>query len=428
MSPRCPFVLALILAARCAGTLAAEPAKEDPKWGPEAEGVSARLLLPTTAAPGEAVTAVVELKRVKPDAKIPERPMLGVRWLPPTGKEGGAGALLEKYEISIDDKAKVGDVAAKITVQLPGPWPSEINAVWGIRCDVTVKNVGSEPINASTNTAPFEVHVPADKVLDFYINELLAEHPLRVPFQFGDIVLPTYPVPELMAIGKPAASRLAEICQNAKTPRDRQRAANTLGYFQAQGGVAAPALAKALSDPDDKVQHEAMNSIVMLGEAALPQIGTIMEFVAKGVTPAAGLGRLGPKVVPELEKALTNDNARLSALGALETLGAQAKDAAAAIRPYLADKQPINQVFAARALWSVARDPAALPVLAKNLRDGDYGVRYNTADGLGIAGPAAIKQLPALQAALAAEKSDALQIQMRQAISQIRPKPNGGKK
>ena len=155
----------------------------------------------------------------------------------------------------------------------------------------------------------------------------------------------------------------------------REKAVLLLG---ACGEPAAPALARALTDADERVRRSAASELCWLGTKA-------------------------SSVVPALTRALghPDPDTRFGAAGALGAIGPQAGSAVPALTNALADVDSNVRASAASALGSIgpqARE--AVPALAKLLNDPELSIREDAAEALGKIGPDAAVAVPALVAAL----------------------------
>jgi HEAT repeat protein len=127
------------------------------------------------------------------------------------------------------------------------------------------------------------------------------------------------------------------------------------------------------------------------------------EDVAQRQAAVLALAKFGPKAAPDLAAALTDKdlvNVRLWAAHALGQMGPKAKATAPQLAAALKDENGLVRVEAAKALWKVAEDKAAVTALAKTLTDTDATTRYRAAEALGEIGPAAKAAAPALVSAL----------------------------
>jgi HEAT repeat protein len=115
------------------------------------------------------------------------------------------------------------------------------------------------------------------------------------------------------------------------------------------------------------------------------------------------LAKFGPEAAPVLAQALTDKqlvNVRLWAAHALGKMGPKAKAAAPQLEAALKDEVGLVRIEAARALWKVAEDKAAVTALGESLKDKDASTRHGAAEALGAIGPAAKAAVPDLVRAL----------------------------
>ncbi len=116
------------------------------------------------------------------------------------------------------------------------------------------------------------------------------------------------------------------------------------------------------------------------------------------------LGPDKPGVVPLLAKAVTHRDPgiRGNALNVLARFGKSAKAAVPAVQAATHDTDTLVRIDAARALWAMAKDLAAIPVLIDVLKHADESHRLLAAEALGKIGPAAKEALPDLPPLLSA--------------------------
>jgi HEAT repeat protein len=153
----------------------------------------------------------------------------------------------------------------------------------------------------------------------------------------------------------------------------RLAAVRALGAVQAHAAI--PALTKALKDEAPAVRLGAARSLITLGADA----ATVLPVLTRSLVSedadersyAVGLlGELGPEAapaVPQLQDALADANPSLTirTADALGRIGADAKTAAPALKKKLDDDKnaDLYRVSVAIALWRVARDESAAPLL-----------------------------------------------------------------
>jgi HEAT repeat protein len=195
----------------------------------------------------------------------------------------------------------------------------------------------------------------------------------------------------------------------------------------------APALGKALNDPDLEVRRLIQGTLEDLGSARLHLLynsepntvpegapppggtrGAIRDrnpatLVAVSFQPAAGpdpVLELLRQVLPDLERQLTDANVqiRLGAVDTLEDYWRAAIPAAPALIRALADPNLFVRWAAARTLGKMGpvQITTAVPALARLLFDSDLDVRLAAATALEHFGPAAESAVPSLIRALTA--------------------------
>ena len=190
----------------------------------------------------------------------------------------------------------------------------------------------------------------------------------------------------------PAIAALLNDSQSAVV----ERAALALGRFGTAAKSALPALAAGASR--DSTQRAAFSSaLTEIGGPAVPEILHQVE-----TTPAASLNRehwairllsgIGAAGLPELEKALASSVAsvRVAALGTLNELGEQAREARPAVLKLTTDADPFVRATALSALVSMATDTGGtLKKIEAALRDPAPIVRLSAVTSAGALGPAA---------------------------------------
>jgi HEAT repeat protein len=200
-----------------------------------------------------------------------------------------------------------------------------------------------------------------------------------------------------------------------------------LGWLGPAAAPALPELKEALCDRDERVAHEAANTLVRVGPRAVPVLAEALSD-GRPVTrwrALDALRRLGPEAraaVPDLAAMVRRDDSielRILAAQTLGWLGPDAREALPALTRAVRDRANLEGVeFAdhpssvcAAAAEAVARiDPtarkgvaeAALPTLLSMLRGGDGIERREAARALARLAPFIDPALPALRdAALA---------------------------
>ena len=184
-----------------------------------------------------------------------------------------------------------------------------------------------------------------------------------------------------------------------------ERAVYVLGRFGPAAKSAAPALVAkaALTQPVPAVYADALTEI------GGPAVADLLKQVEKSAPAALNrehwvvklLTAIGGAGVPELTRALESPSAsvRVAALGTLNELGEQARDARAAILKLSADFEPIVRATVLSALVSMKHDAGAtLKKIEAAMRDKAPVVRLAAATSAGAIG----SEARALAASLAA--------------------------
>jgi HEAT repeat protein len=157
-----------------------------------------------------------------------------------------------------------------------------------------------------------------------------------------------------------------------------------------------------LKDKGWKVQHKAFSALVRIGPPAVPALRDAFQNEDKGVRRSAlvALRHLGEPAVPVLVESLRGEDAlRDDVLHSLGEMGPEAKEAVPALLGLL-EKAPESAIPAAKALWLVAKHPAAGTALRKALADKDGEVRLYAAVTAGELDLEAKAAVPVLAEAL----------------------------
>jgi HEAT repeat protein len=238
----------------------------------------------------------------------------------------------------------------------------------------------------------------------------------------------------------------------------RQRSAEIIGGFGAEAKKAAPQLAELLVDPQSGVQTAAANTLIKIGEPAIPAVAgalkrrdpaertTLISFLTRFGAPAApvllqslrkdenpsvrvnaanGLGAIQPAhpaTIAALIEAMKDPNeyVRTAAINALNQSGAQAK---AAIGPLIQlsrlDSEALPRQRSLQALESIGRaNKDSLPGLSDNFKVKDGDVRRLSIIALGEGELTPEEPLPLL--ALAMKDSDGnVRLQAVQVVSAL---------
>jgi len=224
----------------------------------------------------------------------------------------------------------------------------------------------------------------------------------------------------------------------------RQDAIGRLERMGPAARLAAPTLAKCLSDPDSGVRvgaayalarvgpdpsaapglarlvrtegsgsEVAAEALVMVGAQAVPAVVPLLTLerdasnqAKNGVWQRAAeiLGRIGPPALPALVKALRDPNRRAAAAIAIGDIG---PDAARAVPTLVsvADPNDFASLFVYEALGKIGpRAAAGVPALAAGTKAADPGIRNDAAQALGKIGPRAVAAVGALDEMLRGER------------------------
>lgn len=244
----------------------------------------------------------------------------------------------------------------------------------------------------------------------------------------------------LGAAAEPAVPRLVEIMCADPAWTTRRQAMETLGALGGLAEAAVPYLREALSDPEDDIRQQVMQTLLQLhpgdlspaetllldayrytrcdalrclrdlgpgARAALPAVRDALLDADPWVRVSAGWALYAiagepDAAIPVISRELRSPNevVRQSALRALQEIGPGAWDAVPALRPLLADPIPRVRVACVRALWAITGDADELvPVLIADLRGRDAMTRQSAAKILWGLGPAAKAAIPELEAA-----------------------------
>lgn len=170
------------------------------------------------------------------------------------------------------------------------------------------------------------------------------------------------------AMGDAATPALIEAL---KSPEACLRATALLAQLGPKAGVAAPALAAALSDPNPEVRREALFALASMGPDAAPALAAITKALDDPEMPV-----------------------RAIAAYALGSIGEGAQSAVPKLRTELKSSDPVVRVAAAWALVHISPDARqvaseVLPVLTAGLKNNVVAVRRGSAEALGHLGKGA---------------------------------------
>ena len=218
--------------------------------------------------------------------------------------------------------------------------------------------------------------------------------PLLRDFRSGEAEIRSAALDGLLAIHpaeKTVVSALTAMLSDSQAGIS-ERAALALGRF---GPAARPALPKLVSlAPSNETYRSALTEI---GGPAVPELLRQIEKV-----PASALNRehwvikllarIGGAGIPELTKALDSPAAsvRVAALGTLNELGGQSREARAQVGKLTADADPFVRATALSALVSMAADTdGTLKKIEAAMRDTAPVVRLSAASAAGALGKSA---------------------------------------
>ncbi|MEO6785900.1 MAG: HEAT repeat domain-containing protein [Chthoniobacteraceae bacterium] len=222
--------------------------------------------------------------------------------------------------------------------------------------------------------------------------------PLVQAFRDGDDQLRSAALNGLLLIRpaeKTAVPAMAALLSNPQ-PAVAGRAALALGRFGTAAKSAIPALVKGAAR-DDSTRPAFIAALTEIGGPAVPEV---LKQIEK--TPAASLTRehwalkllagIGAAGLPELTKALDSPVAsvRVAALGTLNELGEQSREAHAAVLKLTADADPFVRATSLSTLVSMATDTGGtLKKIEAAMRDPVPVVRLSAATSAGALGQTA---------------------------------------
>jgi HEAT repeat protein len=201
----------------------------------------------------------------------------------------------------------------------------------------------------------------------------------------------------------------------------RQHVANMLCAIGPGAKGAVPDLIKLLEEKSPRDPHQVIRVLCAIGPDAKGAIPVIRRVVLQNL---AGKGdkraplwnfsnngsqeydfaNLGAEAVPMLLDIIEAPTSRhypaVNGFDSLQELGASGKAAAPRLVRLLTHADPSIRLQAARTLWAVDKNPAAIPALAGLLKGDDHRLGEAAAEALGEIGPDAKDALPALKAVL----------------------------
>lgn len=237
--------------------------------------------------------------------------------------------------------------------------------------------------------------------------------------------------PALPADNAAEAQKLMKKLARDKDPEMRSLAASRLGSLKAVEAV--PALAAALKDKDPGVRSTAAGALLDMGELAEQARPALQEALldpdGTTVWNAAGalhnMGVVTTDLMPAYRRLLEDHDCdlRISAAKAISEYAAPAELLPVAIGCREATGGEWGTAAKAKALMdAIARDRAAIPLIADQLRQHPHGdVRMWAAKALGEHGPAAKQAAAALDEALT-DEDESVRDAAQRALAKVRPK------
>lgn len=192
-------------------------------------------------------------------------------------------------------------------------------------------------------------------------------------------------------------------------PERRLAAARALAGDAAAAREAVPQLTLLLEDPVADVRVAAATALGAAGPDAAPAVAALIDAlddkdldsngqpVWLGVSQ--GLGAIGPKALPELQRALDDSRPQVwrGVLGAIYFMGPAARDAVPDLVARLEKDDKATRLLLIQVLSALGPSAApAVPVLTRYLAHEDFHSRYWSAQALGAIGPEARSAVPAL--------------------------------
>jgi HEAT repeat protein len=315
----------------------------------------------------------------------------------------------------------VGEVfySTELDLQKALGFVPRINTTYEVALEYLIRG-GDGTRGTRVKSAPvtMRVSVPEDKVVDYYISELLAERPREIARRYGDNICP-YPIDELVKLGRPAVVKLEALLRESAEPGVRERVVGALGYFGAEAELAIPAMREALKDERGYVRTQTLSALCRLGPTAKDAIPDLIQLLNRTGAQDA-LTAIGPSAAPSVIKALASEERRPYALWVLSDINPPVESAAGVIETHLKDPDDKVRGLAARALWHVTRHPdKVLPVVTQLLKSKDSGVRFQASETLRRMGAAAKPALPALEDAVKVEAEQDLRQWMTRTVEEI---------
>ena len=260
-----------------------EPAATQPagKWGKPYQGVSARLVMDRrTFALDQPMRATLELKKVADDARLHggyvlRSTALGGRLA--GGEVGGGSMYRGKPGKSVEAKnVPTGAVFFRATFELVRDFNFVPRINTDYQIDLAYLMDGSRGPRSREVTV--RVVVPEEKVLDYYMGELLANRPREHARNRGGGLV-WYPADELVKLGEPAVKRVAALCLRGGDAAIREKASRVLPGFGPQAKVALAELIEALKDENQFVRRSVVHALGNIGPAAKAAIPALTEVL-----------------------------------------------------------------------------------------------------------------------------------------------------
>jgi HEAT repeat protein len=217
--------------------------------------------------------------------------------------------------------------------------------------------------------------------------------------------------PEDKQIRRSATRRLIERLKD-QDPLVRAAAAHALSALPPAPEITAPIWEKAMQDADETTVRNALNALATLGPPAVPRLIDALKHEKIRINVVYVLGQIGPAAAPAtpaLAKLITDKDERVAQEAALSLarIGPAAKDAVPTLTRALQRTESSNSYAVVYALGSIGPDAAsAEPALSGLLKSPDRKLALVSAWALVQICPAAEvseKTLPVLVAGLGAD-------------------------
>jgi HEAT repeat protein len=249
----------------------------------------------------------------------------------------------------------------------------------------------------------------------------------------ADFVLEHGPIAKVPSYSDTLGGRAPTALLTDSLPGLRAAAAWALERDEAAARTSAPALLRALGDPNARVRGLVVSATGAAGSKdAIPRLFEALGDPSQDVRwrAARALHRIGleaPRDVAPLSRALSSPDSYVRGFAAwsLGNMGTAAGDAVPALIEALSTDEAYGRGGAAAALGKIGPTAGkAVPALALGLKDPDATRRAHAARTLGRIGPAASSAIPALIQCL--EDEDAVvRAQAARALGRIGPRADG---